>query len=42
MPIDNRNEGYRELRLRDPEGNSLTLFTWIDSERENPFAQERR
>jgi predicted enzyme related to lactoylglutathione lyase len=42
MPIDNRKEGYREVRLHDPEGNTLTLFAWIDSERENPFARDRR
>jgi predicted enzyme related to lactoylglutathione lyase len=42
MPIDNGEEGYREVRLHDPEGNTLTLFTWIDSERANPFARDRR
>jgi predicted enzyme related to lactoylglutathione lyase len=42
MPIDNVEEGYRQVRLHDPEGNTLTLFTWIDSERENPFARDRR
>ncbi len=27
-PIENHEESYREARLHDPEGNSLTLFTW--------------
>ena len=30
VPFDNSEEGYREVRLHDPEGNSLTMFTWID------------
>ena len=30
VPFDNREEGYREIRLHDPDGNSLTLFAWID------------
>jgi predicted enzyme related to lactoylglutathione lyase len=30
VPFDNRKEGYREIRLHDPDGNSLTLFAWID------------
>ncbi len=30
MPHDNRQEGYREIRLRDPDGNRLTLFAWTD------------
>jgi catechol 2,3-dioxygenase-like lactoylglutathione lyase family enzyme len=33
VPFDNRAEGYREIRLHDPDGNSLTLFAWIDSAR---------
>jgi catechol 2,3-dioxygenase-like lactoylglutathione lyase family enzyme len=33
VPFDNREEGYREIRLHDPDGNSLTLFAWIDSAR---------
>jgi predicted enzyme related to lactoylglutathione lyase len=40
-PFDNREEGYREVRLHDPEGNSLTLFTWIDPSREGRFSQGR-
>jgi predicted enzyme related to lactoylglutathione lyase len=28
--IDNSEEGYREIRLHDPVGNSLT-FAWLDS-----------
>lgn len=31
VPFDNREEGYREIRLHDPDGNSLTLFAWIES-----------
>jgi predicted enzyme related to lactoylglutathione lyase len=42
VPIDNKKEGYREVRLHDPVGNTLTLFAWIDSERENAFARNRR
>ena len=33
VPFDNREEGYREIRLHDPDGNSLTLFAWIDPAR---------
>ncbi len=36
LPSDNREEGYREIRLHDPDGNSLTLFAWTDQ------AQARR
>lgn len=39
-PVDNREEGYREIRLHDPEGNSLTLFTWLDREREQWFSRK--
>jgi len=40
-PFDNHDEGYREIRLHDPEGNSLTLFTWLDAERERRFSRNR-
>jgi catechol 2,3-dioxygenase-like lactoylglutathione lyase family enzyme len=40
-PFDNQAEGYREIRLHDPEGNSLTLFTWLDPEREQRFSRNR-
>ena len=36
MPLDNREEGYREVRLHDPDGNRLTLFAWSDAERAPP------
>lgn len=32
-PIENQAEAYREVRLHDPEGNSLTLFAWSDPKR---------
>jgi catechol 2,3-dioxygenase-like lactoylglutathione lyase family enzyme len=41
VPFDNEEEGYREIRLHDPEGNSLTLFTWLDPERERRFSRNR-
>jgi hypothetical protein len=41
VPFDNREEGYREVRLHDPEGNSLTMFTWIDPSREGRFSNGR-
>ena len=37
-PFDNREEGYREIRLHDPDGNSLTLFTWLDLDRQSRFS----
>ena len=37
VPFDNSEEGYREVRLHDPEGNSLTMFAWIDPSREGRF-----
>lgn len=40
-PFDNREEGYREIRLHDPDGNSLTLFAWIDPVRGRRFARGR-
>jgi hypothetical protein len=41
-PFNNTGEGYREVRLRDPDGNSLTLFAWIDRDRESQFDREGR
>jgi catechol 2,3-dioxygenase-like lactoylglutathione lyase family enzyme len=41
VPFDNREEGYREIRLRDPDGNSLTLLAWIDSARAGRFSAKR-
>jgi len=40
-PMENREEGYREVRLNDPEGNSLRLFAWIDPARASQFAGSR-
>jgi predicted enzyme related to lactoylglutathione lyase len=39
--IDNHEEGYREIRLHDPVGNSLTLFAWLDSDPRRRFTRER-
>jgi predicted enzyme related to lactoylglutathione lyase len=39
--IDNREEGYREIRLHDPVGNSLTLFAWLDSVPARRFSRHR-
>jgi catechol 2,3-dioxygenase-like lactoylglutathione lyase family enzyme len=33
-PVDNHRENYREVRLRDPEGISLTLFSWTERSRD--------
>jgi catechol 2,3-dioxygenase-like lactoylglutathione lyase family enzyme len=41
VPFDNRDEGYREIRLHDPDGNSLTLFAWIDAARARQISQGR-
>jgi predicted enzyme related to lactoylglutathione lyase len=41
-PFDNREEGFREVRLHDPEGNSLTLFSWIDPTHEGRFSRGRQ
>jgi predicted enzyme related to lactoylglutathione lyase len=41
-PIENREEGYREVRLHDPDGNSLTLFAWADPTRDSRFSPHRR
>jgi predicted enzyme related to lactoylglutathione lyase len=40
-PIENREEGYREVRLQDPEGNSVRLFAWTDPTHKNRFAHHR-
>jgi predicted enzyme related to lactoylglutathione lyase len=40
-PFDNPEEGYREVRLHDPEGNSLTMFTWSDPSRNGRFLPAR-
>jgi predicted enzyme related to lactoylglutathione lyase len=42
MPFDNSEEGFREVRLHDPEGNSLTMFAWIDPSREGRFSRGRQ
>jgi predicted enzyme related to lactoylglutathione lyase len=42
VPIDNSEEGYREVRLRDPEGNSLTLFAWMNPESGSRFPLDGR
>jgi catechol 2,3-dioxygenase-like lactoylglutathione lyase family enzyme len=43
-PIENAIEGYRELRLHDPDGTPLTLFSWTrpapGSERDHPPESE--
>jgi predicted enzyme related to lactoylglutathione lyase len=41
VPFDNREEGYREVRLHDPEGNSLTMFTWSDPSRKGWISNGR-
>jgi predicted enzyme related to lactoylglutathione lyase len=28
-PFDNHEEGFREIRFHDPEGNAITLFCWV-------------
>ncbi len=40
-PFDNRDEGFREVRLHDPEGNSSTMFAWLDPSREGRFSRGR-
>jgi predicted enzyme related to lactoylglutathione lyase len=37
-PLENQAEGYREVRLQDPEGNSLRLFSWRDPSHGQKFA----
>ena len=40
-PVENSEEGYREVRLQDPEGQSLRLFAWTDPARGDAFARQR-
>ena len=37
--VENHDEGYREVRLQDPEGHSLRLFAWLDPTRADPFTR---
>ncbi|MGC8638246.1 MAG: VOC family protein [Isosphaeraceae bacterium] len=37
-PIENTHEGYREIRLHDPDGTAVTLFSWTDPARGQWFA----
>ncbi len=36
-PIENPDEGYREIRFQDPEGYSLRFFAWTDPARAGAF-----
>jgi catechol 2,3-dioxygenase-like lactoylglutathione lyase family enzyme len=36
-PVENRDEGYREIRFQDPEGYSLRCFAWDDPGRAGAF-----
>ncbi len=36
-PIENQEEGYREIRFQDPEGYSLRFFAWNDPGRAGAF-----
>jgi predicted enzyme related to lactoylglutathione lyase len=36
-PIENPDEGYREIRFQDPEGYSLRFFAWNDPGRAVAF-----
>jgi predicted enzyme related to lactoylglutathione lyase len=40
--FDNPEEGYREVRLHDPDGNSLTLFAWADAAASSRLALHHR
>ena len=40
-PFDNSEEGYREIRLHDPDGNSLTLFAWVEEARARRLSLNR-
>ncbi len=40
-PVENHEEGYREVRIQDPEGHGLRLFAWTDPARGDPFARPR-
>jgi catechol 2,3-dioxygenase-like lactoylglutathione lyase family enzyme len=39
LPVENAQEGYREIRLRDPEGTAVTLFSWTDRARGQGFSR---
>ena len=36
-PVENHDEGYREIRFQDPEGYSLRFFAWNDPGRAGAF-----
>ena len=36
-PIENQDEGYREIRIQDPKGYSLRFFAWNDIGRAGSF-----
>jgi catechol 2,3-dioxygenase-like lactoylglutathione lyase family enzyme len=36
-PIENRDEGFQEIRFQDPEGYSLRFFAWNDPKRAGAF-----
>jgi predicted enzyme related to lactoylglutathione lyase len=36
-PIENQEEGYKEIRFQDPEGYSLRFFAWSDPGRVGSF-----
>lgn len=38
-PIENQEEGYREIRFPDPEGYSLRFFAWNDPARAGAFTR---
>jgi hypothetical protein len=38
-PVENAREGYREIRLHDPNGTSVTLFSWTDPVRKGRSTQ---
>jgi predicted enzyme related to lactoylglutathione lyase len=38
-PIENQDEGYREIRFQDPEGYSLRFFAWNHPARAGAFAR---
>jgi catechol 2,3-dioxygenase-like lactoylglutathione lyase family enzyme len=38
LPVENAQEGYREIRLHDPEGTAVTLFSWTDQTRGQRYA----
>jgi catechol 2,3-dioxygenase-like lactoylglutathione lyase family enzyme len=32
-PVKDSSEGYRRIRLRDPDGHALCLFAWLQQDR---------